>query len=98
MSKEEEKLKKERGEAWMRIPIFIVSGVILHVWGFFIFCFALVQLVLILSKDKKNKELLRMCNVYLVQLYVFVRYVTFLSDERPFPFEELKKDMNKVEN
>jgi hypothetical protein len=39
-----------------------------------------------------------MCNVYLVQLYVFVRYVTFLSDERPFPFEELKKDMNKVEN
>jgi hypothetical protein len=55
MTKEEEKLKKERGEAWMRIPIFIVSGVILHVWGFFIFCFALAQLILILSKDKKNK-------------------------------------------
>lgn len=88
------KQKSERKEAWMRIPIAIVSGFILDVWGFFIFIFALVQLVLILVEGKKEKELLRMCNVYLVQLYIFVKYVTFLSNERPFPFGDLKKEID----
>ena len=95
VKKKKKEMSPEKREAWMRIPIAIVSGFILDVWGFFIFCFALVQLVLILAKDKKEKELLRMCNVYLVQLYVFVKYVTFLSDKRPFPFRDLEKEIEK---
>lgn len=98
MKKGEEKLKKDRKDTLMRIPIFIVSGIILYVWGFFILCFALIQLILILSKNKRNKELLRMSDVYLVQLYIFVRYITFLSYTKPFPFEELKKDINKIKD
>ena len=86
--------KKQRSEAWMRVPVFIVSGIILKVWGFFIFCFAIAQLVLILIEGKKNKDLLKMCNVYLIQLYVFVKYVLFISDERPFPFEDIKKKID----
>lgn len=90
-----EKLSPEKKEVWMRIPIFIVSGFILHVWGFFIAIFALVQFILILVEKKKNKEILRMCGVYLVQIYIFVKYVTFLSDKRPFPFGELEKEIEK---
>jgi Domain of unknown function (DUF4389) len=95
MAKKRKKLSPEKKEAWMRIPLFIISGFILNIWGFFIFCFALVQLILILVKNKKEKELLRMCNIYLVQLYVFVKYVTFLSNERPFPFGDFKKEIRK---
>jgi len=95
MVKKGEKVNPEKREAWMRIPIFIVSGFILHIWGFFIFIFALVQFILILANDKKEKELLRMCNVYLIQLYIFMKYITFLSDKRPFPFGELEKEIKK---
>ena len=91
------KLSPEKKEVWMRIPIFIVSGFILHVWGFFIAIFALVQFILILVENKSNKELLKMCNIYLIQLYAFVKYVTFLSDKRPFPFGELEKEIEKDE-
>ena len=97
-NKKEEKPKKltkkqenERKEAWMRIPVCIVSGFILEVWGFFIFIFAIVQLILILVEGKKNKELLDMSKNYVTQLYVFVKYITFISNERPFPFGELVK-------
>jgi len=91
------KLSPENREVWMRIPIFIVSGFILDVWGFFIAVFALVQLILLLVEKKSNKELLRMCNIYLIQLYIFVKYVTFLSDKRPFPFGDLEKEIEKGE-
>jgi len=97
MPKKKKALSPEKKEAWMRIPICIISGFILYVWGFFVLIFALVQFILILSKDKKNKELSRMCDVYLIQLYTFVRYVTFLSDKRPFPFGELEKEIDEEE-
>ncbi len=101
MPKTEKKISKkqkvERKEAWMRIPIAIVSGFILEVWGFFIFCFAIAQLVLILVEGKKNKELLKMSEVYLIQIYTFVKYITFISNERPFPFGNLKKEIDEGE-
>ncbi len=87
--------RKNKGEVWMRIPVFIISGIILYVWGFFIFCFTIAQFVLILLKGKREKELLKMSNIYLVQLHIFIRYVTFLSDKRPFPFGELEKEIKK---
>jgi hypothetical protein len=36
-----------------------------------------------------------MSNIYLVQLQIVIRYVTFLSDKRPFPFGELEKEIKK---
>ncbi|MCX6751032.1 MAG: DUF4389 domain-containing protein [Candidatus Pacearchaeota archaeon] len=90
------KLSLEKKEVWMRIPIFIISGFILEVWGFFILIFALVQFILLLVENKKNKELLRMCNMYIIQLYVFMRYIAFLSDKRPFPFGDLEKEIERI--
>jgi len=87
------KQESERTEALMRIVVGIVSGVIFYVWGFFIFCFAIAQLVIVLVEGKKNKDLLKMSGVYLIQLYTFVKYITFISNERPFPFEDLKKSI-----
>lgn len=95
MKKDNKKTKLDNGEVWMRIPVFIVSGIILNVWGFFILCFAIAQLILILLEGKRNKELLEMCNIYLIQIYVFIKYVVFLSEERPFPFGNLKKEIEK---
>ncbi|MFA5071454.1 MAG: DUF4389 domain-containing protein [Candidatus Pacearchaeota archaeon] len=78
-------------ELWMRIPVFILSGVILYVWGFFILIFALAQLVLLLVEGKKEKEFAHISFMFSNQIYTFFKYITFLSDERPFPFSKMKK-------
>jgi uncharacterized protein YqhQ len=85
------KQENERREAWIRIPVCIVSGFILDIWGFFVFIFAIVQFIMVLVEGKKNKEFLNFCKTYVAQLYVFVKYITFISNERPFPFADLKK-------
>lgn len=83
------KQENEKQEAWMRILVFVISGVILEVWGFFILVFALVQFILVIVEGKKNKELLDMCKTYIAQIYIFAKYITFISNQRPFPFGEL---------
>ena len=85
------KQENERKEAWMRIPVCIVSGFILEVWGFFILIFSLVQLILVVIEGKRNKEFLSLCKNYVAQVYVFAKYITFISDDRPFPFGDLAK-------
>jgi len=79
-------------EIWMRIPVFIVSATILKVWGFFILILALVQFVLILSGNKKEKEFLSMSTMFSEQFYCFIKYITFISEEKPFPFSKIKKE------
>jgi len=96
-NKKGEKEKIEIREIWMRIPIFIVSGFILYVWGFFVLCFAIAHFILILIEKRKNKDLLKMCETYYVQFFIFVRYVLFLSNKRPFPFGDLEKEIKDSE-
>jgi Domain of unknown function (DUF4389) len=98
MKKGEEKLKKDRKDALMRIPIGIVSGVIIYVWAYLIGIFFIVNLIYKIITGKRIKELSNMSEVWNSQNYHFMRYMTFCTNEKPFPFEELKKDINKVEN
>ena len=85
----------ERKEAWMRIIVAIVSGIILGVWQYFIFVLAVINWIYAVFSGKKLKELATMSEVWNTQNYVFVRYMTFLSNERPFPFRKLTKNMSK---
>jgi Domain of unknown function (DUF4389) len=80
---------------WMRIPVFIISGAILYVWGFFVLIFSLVQLIFILTEKKKEKEFLKISSIFSSQIYCFFRYISFISEEKPFPFGEIKKGKKK---
>lgn len=82
---------KSKKSVWMRIPVFIVSGIILKVWLCFILIFALVQFILLLVGKKKEKEFLNISGMFSEQVYCFFRYIAFVSEEKPFPFSELKK-------
>ena len=81
----------DKKEILMRIPVFILSGIILYVWGFFIIIFSLAQLVLFLIGEKKEKEFAHISNLFSNQIYDFFKYITFSSEKRPFPFSKLKK-------
>lgn len=89
--------EKERGEALMRIVVGIVSGIIIYVWAYLIALFFIINLVYTIIKGKRMQELAEMSEVWNTQAYTFYRYMTFLSNKRPFPFESLEKEMNEFE-
>jgi hypothetical protein len=91
------KQEKERGEALMRIVVGIVSGIIFYVWMYVVGVFIIVNLIYTLIKGNRSKEIAEFCEIFSTQFYIFWRYITFVSNERPFPFESLKENMSKFE-
>lgn len=87
--------RSERCEAWMRIPVLIVSGLILSVWRYLIYVFALVNFISSIFSGKRIKDISEMAEVWNSQVYTFFRYINFVTNERPFPFESLKKSISK---
>ena len=88
-------MTNERVEALMRIPIFIVSGIILVVWRYLIIVFVLINFFYTLFSGKRMKEIAEMSEYWNAHQYVFTRYLIFLTNERPFPFKTLTKSMSK---
>lgn len=85
----------ERKEAWRRIVVAIVSGIVLGAWQYFIFALAIINWIYAVFSGKRLEELARMGEIWNTQNYIFVRYMTFLSNERPFPFRSLIKSISK---
>jgi len=85
----------ERIEALMRIIVGIVSGIILAVWKMLIQLFGVINFLWTLISGKRIKELGELCEIWNTQMYVFLRYMTFVTNERPMPFRKLTKNMTK---
>jgi len=85
----------ERVEALMRIVIGIISGIILGVWKILIQVFGIINFFWVLFSGKRNRDLAEFSEIWNSQVYVFLRYMTFVSNERPFPFEPLSKKISK---
>jgi len=97
MDKGKAKKKKERIEALMRIPVAIVSGIILLVWRYFIYVLIIVNFFYTLFAGKRMEELAELSEIWNTQWYIFQRYIIFLSNYRPFPFTKLEKSMSKYQ-
>lgn len=95
--KESDKIKNEKSEALMRIPIGIVSGSIIYVWAWLIGVFFLINFFYKIFSGKRIDDLAKMSESWNTQQYYFFRYMTFSTNERPFPFKEIKKEINKIE-
>ena len=91
-------LKSKRKEAWMRIPVGIISGIVIYVWFYLIWIFFIINFIYRIFSGKTLGDLARMSEVWNTQKYFFIRYMTFGFDNRPFPFGKLEKDLHKVEN
>jgi len=90
-------MKKERKEALMRIPVLIVSGIVLAVWAYFIFVLGIINFFYTIFKAKRMKNLAEMGEIWITQKYIFQRYMIFESNFRPFPFTKLQKNMSKFQ-
>ncbi len=85
----------ERLEALMRIIVGIVSGIILTIWKILIQIFGIINFIWTLISGKRIKELAELSEIWNTQVYVFLRYMTFVSNERPMPFRRLTKKFSK---
>ena len=81
----------ERVEALLRIIVAIVSGIILGVWRYLIFVLAIVNWFVVIFSGKRDKGLADFCEYWNSEFYRYIRYLTFETNERPFPFSSLKK-------
>lgn len=87
--------KSERKEAWFRIIVAIISGIILGIWKGLVGILAIVNWFIVIFTGKRNKELAGFCEYWNTETYKFIRYLTFVSDKRPFPFSKMER-MSKV--
>jgi len=84
----------ERSETLMRIVVVIITGIILSVWKILIEVFFVINFIVTLISGKRMKELASMSETWNTQWYVFQRYIIFLTNERPFPFTPLARNMS----
>jgi len=83
--------KSERKEAWFRILVAIISGIILNVWKVLVIILGIVNWFIVVFSGKRNKELAEFCEYWNTEMYKFARYLTFVSNERPFPFTSMQR-------
>ena len=86
-------LKKsaERKEAWLRIIIGFVSGVILLIWRYLIYALVVVNWLIVVFTGERNKDVAEFCEYWNTEVYRFFRYMTFVANERPFPFSSMQR-------
>src|SRR5688572_26655025 len=87
----------QRKETLMRIIVCLVSGIILVVWRYLIALFIIINFVYSLFTAKRLKELANLSEIWNTQWYTFQKYMTFVTNVRPFPFTKLRKNMSKFE-
>ena len=85
----------ERKEALMRIVIGLISGLILGLWKSLIQILAIIHWFIVIFTGKREKALADFSEIWNSQVYVYLRYITFVSNERPFPFESLEPNISK---
>jgi len=85
----------ERIEALMRVVVGIISGIILGLWKVLIQILGIVHWVIAIITGKRNKDIAEFSEIWNTQIYIFLRYMTFVTNERPFPFESLTKNISR---
>jgi len=86
----------ERSEAFLRIIVGIVSGIILGLWKSIVQLVTTFQWIYVVISGKRSQGLAEFCNLWNTQVYRYIRYMTFTTNERPFPFTALGNVKDEV--
>lgn len=80
----------ERKEAWFRIIVAIISGIILNLWTYVAYVTIFINWLVALFAGKRNKDIAEFNELWASNLYLFLRYMGGVTNQRPFPFGKLK--------
>jgi hypothetical protein len=81
----------ERKEALMRLVVLVVSGVILWLWAYVAGVLAIVNWLVAIFADKRNKDVAEFIEYWSSSVYMTYRYLSGMTNKRPFPFSPLVK-------
>lgn len=81
----------ERKEAWFRIIVIIISGIILSLWKIVIAILAIINWFIVVFSGKRNKDMANFSEYWNTESYKFTRYLTSVSNKRPFPFSSSER-------
>ncbi len=89
-------MKTERREALIRIPVIIIGWIIMDVWAALVVVVTILHWFYTLFTAKRHKEIAKFSNYFVAYMYSFVRYATFTTNKRPFPWDGFEKPLEKV--
>ena len=75
----------------MRVLVAIISGIILKFWGIVILISGFINWLMEIFSAKRNKRLAEFCEPWNTEMYKYIRYLTAVSNKRPFPFSEIER-------
>ena len=81
----------ERKEGWFRLIVLVVTGVILWAWGYLVAVLAIVHWLIMIFAGKRNKGIAEFLEYWNTTSYQFYRYLTGVTNERPFPFSSVQR-------
>jgi len=87
----------ERAEGWMRIIVLIISGIILGFWRIFIQVIGVINFLWTIIAGKRIQDLSELSELWNTQYYTFLRYMTFVTNERPMPFRPISNRISQFE-
>jgi len=98
MTINEEALKKnvKDKDSWLRFVYLLLFGLIFYICTFVLGLAALLQFLTKLFTGQPIKGLVDFGNDLAVYVSQIVRYLTFASDEKPFPFSPLPNSKKSV--
>jgi hypothetical protein len=90
-------MKTEQAEALIRIPVVIIGWVIMDIWALLVVFIGLLHLIYALATAKRHKGMAEFSNSFVTYMYSFVRYASFTTNKRPFPWNDFGKTVEKVD-
>jgi uncharacterized protein YqhQ len=84
------KKEEEQKQAMFRVLVLIISGIIFYFWTFAVFVMMLINIIFALFSGKNNKPITEFSEIWLNEIIRLCRYLLFLSNEKPFPFAEIR--------
>jgi len=75
----------ERLEALLRIPLAIIYGIIVGVWGFIAGLATVVHWFYALIRGKRHRGIAEFTNRFIAYAYEVYRYLYLVTNQRPWP-------------
>lgn len=89
---EEVSIVKDRGDLWRRALFMLLFALLYSVARFVLGVVVVVQFLVVLFTGSANEQLLRLGSSLSVYAYQVFKFLTFTSDEQPFPMSDWPAD------
>ncbi|MEK6892771.1 MAG: DUF4389 domain-containing protein [Nanoarchaeota archaeon] len=87
-------MNKPLREAFIRLFVLLIISLIAHLIAVIFLIVILINIIVTIFNKKPIKELINFSRAGFNEIVKLSKYLLFISNERPFPFNELKANSN----